>query len=331
MPLIVKCNNGIVTDRYLEIIGEALLREHKDVRYTNCFSDALKENKKEVIVVARTIEAFKLLIKGFKNVIVWYQGVEPEESFMAHGSKLRFWILSCMERYILKKNKFSIFVSEEMHNHYERKYNIKIRREMYYCMPCMNTEIHKEAFLSKRKYSDNIFAYIGSLAVWQKFEETVKIYKKIEESGLSNCKLKVYTSQIDEAKKIIENQCLKNYEIGFVANNELPKALGDVKYGFIIRENTTVNRVATPTKISTYLSCGLIPVYSECISDFSLLAQNMKYALKCDAEIVKHINEFASQEIDYRDVYSEYQSIFESHYSQEYHIKRLGAYKNFRG
>ena len=44
MPLIVKCNNGIVTDTYLEIIGEALSNIYDDVVYTNDIADAFKVN-----------------------------------------------------------------------------------------------------------------------------------------------------------------------------------------------------------------------------------------------------------------------------------------------
>ncbi len=323
MPLIVKCNNGVVTDTYLEIIGEALSSKYGIPRYTNEFSDALKEPKTELIVVARTVDAYQLIMKGYKHVIVWFQGVEPEESYMSHKSKIRFWILSYMEKIILKRAEFMFFVSDEMRQHYEKKYNIKIHENKYYCMPCMNTQIHKEAFAGKNKYVDNTFVYVGSMAVWQKFEDTAKTYKEIEESGIPKCKLVVYTKEKQKAEMILNQIGVKNYRIDFVKNEELPNALKDAKYGFILRDDTTVNRVATPTKISTYLSCGLIPIYSSCLKDFSNLAKNMKYAIVQSSSIMEEIRNMAEHPIDNREVFREYERIFDTYYSRSMHIKKI--------
>ena len=134
MALIVKCNNGIVTDEYMKLIGSALHDAGFSTQYTSDFSDALKQPKDEIIVVARTVEAFKLVLKGYKRVIVWFQGIEPEESYMTHKSKIRYVILSSMEKYILKKGLYFIFVSKEMLRHYEEKYKISLNKDNYYIL-----------------------------------------------------------------------------------------------------------------------------------------------------------------------------------------------------
>lgn len=322
MPLVVKCNNGSVTDLYLEIIGKAI-EKYGEVIFTKRIEDALEEEKEQIIVVARTLDAFKLLIRRYKRVIVWFQGVEPEESYMCHNSYLRYIILSLLERFILKKARFCIFVSEEMKYHYERKYHISLSNSGYYCMPCMNTIIHPGAFEYSKKYSNNYFAYVGSLAVWQKFEDTVCAYKCIEDAGIPNCKLLVYTPQEKEAEAILKAYGVRNYDVDYIDNKELPTKLTVAKYGFIIREDTTVNRVATPTKISTYLSCGLIPIYSECIKDFSRIAKNMKYAVQYDTHYVERIKNMSACNIRAADILAEYSKIFSTYYSPEYHINLL--------
>lgn len=323
MPLIIRCNNGIVTDKYLEIIGDVLSIKYGNALYSNKIEDVFRESKNETIVVARVIDAFKVLIKGYKNVIVWFQGVEPEESFMNHKNKFRFILLSLMEKYILGKAKFCLFVSEEMKKHYENKYKISIGSEKYYCMPCMNTQIHREAFLLSQKYKNNYFAYIGSLAVWQKFEETVKAYKKVEEASVKNCKLFVFTSQKEEALEILKKYKVSSYFIDYVENDELPTVLSKVKYGFIIREDTTVNKVATPTKISTYLSCGLIPIYSECLKDFDTIARKLEYVVKYNDQFVEKIKYFDEVNIKSESVYLEYKKIFDTYYNSELHKEKL--------
>lgn len=323
MALVVRCNNGIVTDEYLNLIGKSLEESGVQVNYTSDFSEALKLDKDEIVVVARTVEAYKLIKNGYKKVVVWFQGIEPEESYMAHHSKLRYWILSHMERVILKKGLFFIFVSEEMVRHYERKYKQSLDRSVIYIMPCQNTIFHSEAFIPREKYSKNVFAYTGSLAVWQKFEDTVGAYKKIEEAGIPDCELWIYTSEQEEAKKIVEKYGIQHYKIGFVKSDELPMELSQAKYGFIIREDTPVNRVATPTKISTYLSCGLIPIYSDCLAAFSEIAKTMRYAIRYDENYIVNIKKINAEGIKNEDVLLEYQQVYSEYFDSSLHQDKL--------
>ena len=323
MVVILKCSNGTVTDKYLEIIGAAIIELGEQVVYVNTHQQVLDYGKETVIVAARIVDAAKLYVRGYRKIIMWIQGVEPEESFMAHKSQIRFKILSLMEKQILQRALFVFFVSQEMKKHFETKYQMTFDDNHIYCMPCMNTQIHKDCFLTKNKYEKNYFAYIGSLAVWQKFEETVDVYKKIEDSGLPNTKLFVYTSEGDKAKKVLELKGIKNYYVGFVKNEELKNELKHLKYGFIIREDNAVNRVATPTKISTYLSCGMIPIYSRCLKDFDRIADNMVYVIPDDSNVIEKVNSERYKSISPETIYNEYNAVFESYYSIENHIKNM--------
>ncbi len=323
MALIVKCNNGIVTDKYLELIGKALGSLDQSVVYTNDLSDAFKMDKEEIIVVARIVEAYRLVRRGYKRVIMWFQGIEPEESYMAHHSKVRYWVLNHMEKKVLKYAFFCVFVSNEMIRHYKIKYGFHKEDKHFYIMPCQNTRLHPEAFEEQEKYKKNIFAYIGSMAVWQRFEDTVIAYKKLEESGIEDSEFRVYTAEKEVAKKLLLKHEVKNYHIDYVKNEDLPKELSLVKYGFILREDNAVNRVATPTKISTYLSCGLIPIYSMCLVDFDEMAKKMKYCICAENGIMEKVIEWNKFSIDKESIYNEYKSIFDKYYNEEMHMERL--------
>ena len=39
-------------------------------------------------------------------------------------------------------------------------------KDSYYVMPCFNSKLDSSSFKNDRKYSDNIFAYVGSMASW---------------------------------------------------------------------------------------------------------------------------------------------------------------------
>ena len=323
MALVVKCNNGIVTDEYMNLIGRALEGVGIKVDYTENFSQALKADKNEIIVVARTVESYKLISNGYKKVITWFQGIEPEESYMAHHSKPRYWVLSHMEKVILKNGLFHIFVSDEMVRHYEKKYGLSIDKSKSYIMPCQNTDFHEEAFKPLDKYKRNIFAYTGSLAVWQKFEDTVKAYKEIEDAGIPDSEFWVYTAEQEKAKEVLLEYGVKNYKLDFVESGHLPEALSSAKYGFIIREDTPVNKVATPTKISTYLACGLIPIYSKCLSAFSEIASEMHFVVCHDSEFLEAIRRNSKEKIDNEKVLMEFQRIYRKYFDSSLHQQRL--------
>lgn len=311
--------NEVVTRYYMDTIKQGIEYNGNRVVYTKDLYDIKSD---EVMVVPTVIEAFKLLIKKrHKNVIVWIQGVLPEESYMKNKSKFRMIVLNYIEKYVLKRAKMIFFVSEEMKKHYIKKYKISFE-DRSFIMPCFNTSINTNRFFNDNKYNKNIFTYVGSLSIWQCFEETLDIYKAIEEKIPSM--LKVYTKDIDTAEKLIKSKNILNYSVKYVENNKLPDELKDVKYGFLIRENNIVNNVATPTKLSTYLSCGVIPIYSDCISDFYNISKNMKYSVPVNNKnVIKQIINNTKLNIDSKSVYDEYSEIFNKYFCRDYYIKEI--------
>ena len=277
MVWIIKCKNTTVTDYYLEVIKSAI-KKTTEVMTVNNINQAFTGNKNDFYIVSTIIDALMLYLKEKKKILIWVQGVVPEESYMRNKNIARKIILEKIERYVLKHAKFVFFVSSEMKKYYELKYGLSFT-DRCYIMPCFNTGIRKNAFYKKGKYENNIFAYVGSLSVWQKFDETVRCYKSIEDLGFPNTKLLVLTPDIENARKILIDLQIQNYEVDYVNNEILHDKLSDVKFGFIIRDDIVVNQVATPTKISSYLSCGVIPIYSTCLKDFHRASKDIRYKI----------------------------------------------------
>ncbi len=315
---VIKCENSTVTDEYLDIIGNCFKKIGFEVFFVNSYKK-IKCKKQDVVVCARLIDAINIYFKKSKKIVVWFQGIEPEESFMRNGSKFRELILSAIEKMVLKNSSFSFFVSREMKKHFEAKYKIAIEENRCYCMPCLNTSIHKETFFVPQKYSKNTFAYVGSLEVWQRFEYTVEQYCKIEKELNGDSRLYVFTKEKEKAELILNSHNCKNYTIDFAPNDLLPLKLSKIKYGFILRENTAVNRVATPTKISTYLSCGLIPIFSECLEDFNNIASEMRFAVKDSKDLAVVIKTKSKEIVNPHSIFEEYNAIFQSYYSPSFH------------
>lgn len=302
---IVRCSNSDVTDFYIDIIDEA------------CKTSKVSKN---VTITARTRDAITAKKRGEK-VIFWAQGITPEESYMKHKSKVKEWILSYFEKKALKNADFVLFVSDYMKEHYERKYHLSFDQQSFYTMPCFNAVIRKESFTSKNKYNNNVFTYIGSMSPWQGFADVIVCYKKIV-NVVDNATLEVYTREQDFATNLLEEAGISNYSVGYVDNSKIHEVLEKAKFGFILRADNEVNRVATPTKISTYMAHGVIPIYSTSLRSFSEEARKMKYAVS-DQALPECLRTFVDTPPEPDEVYAEYSHVFNTYFNREFHIRNL--------
>lgn len=313
----LRCKNSTVTDYYFKIIEESV-SIYDEVKVTYNIKDLYLGYNKDIYIVGTIVEALKLLMKKKKNIILWIQGLEPEESYMRNESIIRKVILEIIERIVLKKSKFIYMVSNAMLKHYESKYKLNLAYKTY-IMPCFNTEIEKQSFLYKDKYRENNFVYIGSLSPWQGFDVIAKCYKEIEDST-DNTMFYIFTKEKNEAKQILDEIKVKNYQIDYVSNEQLNSKIRMMKFGFVIREDNLVNNVSTPTKLSSYLGNGIIPIFSKSILDFYEVTKKMNYKIvHCD-KFILDIKKYLNMDIDSNKVYDEYDQIFKSYYSKEVHI-----------
>lgn len=318
MVHLVRCDNSIVTDYYFDVLS---------IMFSKCgesvinYMEKTSKNKRDIFVVATLTDFVNIYRKGFHNIVFWMQGIEAEESFLKHKSSARKFILDRMTKFALIKSKIIFFVSEEMQVYEGKKYGIDTSSRSF-IMPCFNTKFNKSAILTPDKYNYNTFAYVGSLSKWQCFEDTVVFYKKIEQQ-VPFCKLKVFTSEKSKAKTIIENIGIKQYTIDFVSPEKLNDELSSVKFGFVLRDDIAVNQVATPTKLSSYLASGVIPIYSDCIKDFHKQTQRMKYRVPIHNKTIisSLLINLCHDKIDNLLLMKEYSNLFKTYYNPEYYVE----------
>lgn len=310
--------NIVVLQSYLEVVQKALIQNG----YTCEFVKSLEGIDREALIVhPMGIDAFKYYWKGYKNFILWQQGATADESFMRNHSKLRYWILNMIDTFAMKKAKFILFVSEYMRMHYE-KLSGESFSDKSYMMPCFNEEYDESVYRFK-DYSKKIFTYVGSLDLWQCFEQTATLYKQIEER-VSNTFFKVLTFNVDEAKRILKEKGVRNYSVSCVPKDQVKQELLDATYGFILREDNMVNRVATPTKFSSYLAAGVIPIFSNCLRDFNQASNGYKYVLSVPQLYdVQHIIDFVNKDIELAKIKKEFRSLLNGHYSPTTHIDNI--------
>lgn len=309
---------------YVNVIKKALEYNENKVIITEVLNFELE--KEDFILSIRLRDFLKSYLKyKTQNTIYWFQGIQPEEYLMLNNfsikAKLIKYGLDLLERWVLRKAKYIFFVSNRMKEHFEIKHNYKIKNDII--MPCFNKQMNEKMFFYSKNESS--FVYAGTLFTWQCFDKTILLFKEIQQQ-IPEASLTILTNEIEKAKKQIESLGIKNYFVKFVPLDDLDQELSKYKYGFIIRDNILINNVSTPTKMSTYLSVGLIPIYTDVIEDFNQNLKNYNYQVLLDykqdlKQWSKNINTFNQRRIETSEHYKKTKNIFDTYYNQNDYSK----------
>ena len=133
------------------------------------------------------------------------------------------------------------------------------------------------------------------------------------------------TKDQDLAYEEIKKRGIKNFEIGFTTKDDLPNYLAKAKFGFVIRKDNPVNRVSTPTKVSSYLSCGVIPICGASVQSMVEIAHKTPYVIcwKDNESCISDIKLMMSKRIDKAAIKEDYQAVFNTVFSNKYHAQRI--------
>lgn len=227
----------------------------------------------------------KIFYKKYK-ILYDFRGIVNEESYLRNKSLKRKKLLFLIEKFVYKKADKIHTVSNNLKYYLEENFG----KKNIHVVPCaINHNIKKEKY-----HNDNIkFLYLGSIAVWQKFEETIKIYGLVEKS-IKNSHLTIITMHKNKALEIVEKYNIINYKIKSISHNEVLRELREYDFGFLLRDDNIVNNTASPIKFLEYLSNGVLPIMSKNIGDYSSLVEENKIGIILEKE----------QEIDINEIYS---------------------------
>lgn len=311
------------TTYYIDIIKRAL----NNLGYFFIISESIhKVNFNDILFTITTKNYIKgILLRPFCKTIFWSQGVDPEESLLRDNNYQKYYIKSLIELISLRHPGFKFFVSKAMLNHYKNKYSYNDANHMI--MPCYNLNYKHILDVSLSKYKKPSFVYAGSLSIWQNMDETLQVYKYIEKK-IHNSSLTLLTKENDKAKALIKKYKIKNSIIKYVDLENLHKELLKHKYGFLLRKNILVNNVSTPTKMNSYLACGLVPIFTDAINDYSDKINLNSYNLKIKSsmsikEIAKNIIDFENSKTNFASLNIEIKKLFNDYYDDNKYIKEI--------
>ena len=264
------------------------------------------------VLVVECKSAFKLRVaRPQVHYWLWMQGIVPEEARLQFGSRWREALWTLFERSTLPRARGVLMVSQAMRRHFADKYGFA--RLPAFVMPCANAALHPESFQVPHKYEKPRFVYAGSMHAWQCFDLTLDVYRRVK-AKFPKATLTVLTSEKALAQRAVEASNVIDVDIGFVPLDELQATLANYKYGFVLREQHVVNRVATPTKVSSYMAAGVIPVMTSAVGDYVSALDGVDPLVLCRqfdaASIAQAIIDLQARELRPDAVLKSYTAVF---------------------
>lgn len=104
-----------------------------------------------------------------------------------------------------------------------------------------------------------VFCYLGGLQKWQNIDETIDLFRRIKDIE-NKAYLLIFTNSDSSA---LQRQLsdlgisFENYNVMALSSTQVPIYLPAADFGFLLRSDSPVNSVASPTKFGEYLCAGL--------------------------------------------------------------------------
>jgi len=269
------------------------LKDTKICRYNNLFHlhMLLVKSKCKKVYLPHILLVNKLsLLKLFNvDLYLWLQGVLPEESFLRNQSRVKSTVISFFEYSALKLVTGAVFVSKAMNAHLLSKYSISL--DNHVVLPCLSDL----QWVSSEKKAKLSFVYVGGASEWQKLDHVIKVFNEIKKSNPTATL--DFISKDQENINILLNDLADKSVIDSVNiysindRDEMAKSLSKYEFGFLFRENIAVNKVSSPIKLCEYISCGVKPIMSNCIGDYSAMIKQNKMGVVLDETDYSHVNQ----------------------------------------
>lgn len=225
------------------------------------------------VIYAHTIYNLKWIINFFKiikaPIILDVHGTVPEEKRMG-GNDNAFAKYNKIEKKCFKKIDTAIFVTKSMKLHFENKYpKYNYNTINFGIIPehLKNESIiidEQKLFNLKQKYdikeNNSVIIYSGGLHIWQNISLMLESISKKENDD--NIIYIFLTNEPELLKKLIDEKKLssKRIYVDSVHPSELRYYYTLSHYGFVLRDDDVVNKVANPTKLIEYMFYDIIPI-----------------------------------------------------------------------
>jgi len=201
-----------------------------------------------------------------KPVIADIRGAIVDELKMTKQKRAEFYsrMASVIERIIFAESDYFFFVSRRMQQYFSEKYSIPPDKSSVF--PTIVDEKHfrpsdSDRITLRKQLGINdkfVYVYVGSVEPWQNVDKILLRFNQQVQKDNSLFLLLIVNSP--EAVTQLMRQLhidSKNIPILSLPYSQVGKYLNACDAGLIIRDDSVINQVASPTKINEYLACNL--------------------------------------------------------------------------
>ena len=237
----------------------------KDEEYNDNNVDVLKLN------LFRNFKKIKNIISGYNKIYIHsiyryfpaclfftnnqeitldFHGIVPEELSFS-GNKFKSLFYQKIEKDAFKRINNVICVTYSMIDFLKKKYK-KANNVHYFYYPIIakNTLINSTTDNIKKEENEIVFVYSGNCQKWQRIQDIVKFMNNHDNKSYTYYFL---TLNQNEMRSIITKTLKKDFKSKIIYDtvnpSELHKYYNIADYGFLIRDDHPLNRVANPTKM----------------------------------------------------------------------------------
>ncbi|MEG1580165.1 MAG: hypothetical protein RR386_02750 [Bacteroidaceae bacterium] len=212
---------------------------------------------------------FLPLYKG--KLILDAHGVVPEEIFYYDKQKQFSNYMNFVEKATFKKAQIVVCVTEAMKKYFKKKHpSFKGEYIVYSIYPHHIERIDVEQIIHHKIKNKIRIIYSGGVSPWQNIDKMLHAIKKVKGDNIE------YQLLVNDKEFVLDKVRKMGITSPIEIDSVLPQHLKEhylkADYAFILRDDTVVNNVASPTKMIEYLNYGIIPItLSDNIGDYKEL------------------------------------------------------------
>lgn len=207
----------------------------------------------------------KLLHLPFMRKVVDIHGVVPEE-FRMHDDFYSALIYDDEERLAVRKAGLVIVVTDAMKRYLQQKFRdaFKAKSVSFPMFPSFTPSVATRPLENGKP----VVVYAGGLHRWQQVPKMIDAITRT----ISQCQHRFYCSAPETVLAMLPVEIRDAVVVESKTHEDLMTIYPQCHYGFILREDSIVNKVACPTKLVEYLAMGIVPIVDcENIGDFKSL------------------------------------------------------------
>lgn len=325
----VYCKDVEVNDatfRYLEVIRGGL-RDAGLLDLGITQSRSILRQADYVVTISCLPAMRAIALHPRSKIVHWFQGIEAVERRYLHKGWRGWgrWVLwSLMERVLLRHARVKLFVSQQMHDFLG---DVARPGQASLVVPCYNVDIGDIAASDPDRYRQINMVYAGSMYPWQCVRQSLQAYQAVLERQ-PDAAMTIFTREVDFARGICNEMGLEDVNVEAVSPAELLKRLKEFSFGFILREPMDINEVSTPTKFSSYIGAGVIPIMTKATPALAAMASDVPFQITvsdpaASGAIADRVLEICRTAPTPMDVASSFRTIFDKYFDDASHRRRI--------